>query len=374
MGKEQESTLRGSAVKQEKGGEISSPFLILPADFFKRLDLGEDAKKVLETVSKVYPVRIPEFYAQLMDREDPKCPIRAQAIPSLLELDDSGFYDPLDEGSSENPTFIKRYPGRAVFIASSECALYCRFCNRKRFVGRGFNPRIFWEDAFSIMERRKDLREIILSGGDPFTLSPEEIGYLLRRIRSIGSIKVLRISTRIPVADPDLISDDHFDVLKNFPTIWIVLHINHPKEITPQFLQVVRRFQLLGFPTVSQTVLLRGVNDCAKTLKTLFETLIQYGIKPYYLFQLDEVRGARHFKVRISHGKKIYAALRREISGLALPNYVLDLTGGAGKIPVTEIEDSKFSGKPLEIRRNGRIGTYSDDGYESQCSECGFCE
>lgn len=377
MGKEQESPFSCTSLINERQtrGEDSPRFFNTIEELAKKVRISPELVYTAKKVQSYFPVRIPSFYVKLMDFEDPFCPIKRQAIPSSDELSDSGFLDPLgEEKASLTPSFIKKYRGRGVFLVSSECAMFCRFCNRKRLVGRGFNLEASWEQTFNCIENISDLHEIILSGGDPFMLSPEKLSYILERLLFIKKIKTIRISTRVPVVCPEALREEHIDVLSNFSPIWIVIHINHPKEITEPFKAIIKKFQRIGLTIVSQTVLLRGVNDCAMTLIELFENLVSIGIKPYYLFQLDEVIGAHHFKVRLSHGIKIYKALRKHASGLAVPLYMVDISGGLGKVPVIEsIVESKD--KIVFFKSfDGKVGPYMDDGYESKCSDCGVCE
>ncbi len=311
-----------------------------------------------------------------METDNPFCPIRQQAVPSAEELQDGGSDDPLNEQDiSITPVLIRRYEGRAVFLISSECAMYCRFCNRKRMVGRGWDPGEFFEESFRYLSGDTTIREVILSGGDPFMIPPGLLDKILSRLRTMQHVKTIRISTRLPVVDPGRMTREHFTILKRHGPLWIVIHINHPREITPEFLENVRRFRGAGSVMVSQTVLLRNVNDCENILLKLFEALVSEGVKPYYLFQLDEVRGGRHFKVRLEKGIRIMKALRAKASGLAMPQYAVDITGGLGKVPVDYAYLKGRKGKKAYIENmSGATGIYTDDGDESRCKQCGLCK
>ncbi|MCS7281630.1 MAG: KamA family radical SAM protein [Desulfobacterota bacterium] len=326
-------------------------------------------------VENLFPMKVPEFYLKLMDLNDPGCPIRRQAIPQVDELDCSGHVDPLGEKNfSLTKSLLKKYPKRAVFLVTSECAMFCRFCNRKRFVGKGIRFEDSWEESFSEMERLEDLEEVILSGGDPLVEDVERLKYVLGRIQKIKRIKIVRISTRVPVVDPETISRELIELLKKFAPLWMIVHINHPREVTQEFKTVVRELAGCGLPILSQTVLLRGVNDCARILIDLFQELVSLGVKPYYLFQLDEVIGARHFKVKIEHGIKIYETLKRLSSGLAIPSYVVDLSGGLGKVPVKEGMLGREGDTVFFRTFDGNVGSYLDDAKESDCIRCGTCK
>ena len=311
-----------------------------------------------------------------MEKENPRCPIRRQAVPSIEELSGGGGLDPLNEsGAAKTPSFIKRYQKRGVFLVNAECAMYCRFCNRRRFVGKGWDPENYREETFQYLEKSDEIEEVIISGGDPFMLSPDEIGYILARLRAIPRIRTIRVSSRIPLVHPAGMGRGHFAALKKASPVWVVIHINHPREISPQFVDVIKRLRGTGAALVSQTVLLRGVNDCPRVIARLFDGLVSCGIKPYYMFQLDEVKGAQHFKVRLSRGIEIMRYLREHCSGLAIPHFALDITGGLGKAPVDHVYVKKRVGKRVTVEgRSGRTGVYLDDGRKSECVKCGLCK
>lgn len=360
----------------EEGTKSTLPFFVNTAEnLFKSLHLDEKVREEILRVSETYPLRIPDFYLRLIKPDNPDCPILRQAIPSLEELKDEGCEDPLGEkASSVTPAFIRKYPGRGVFLVSNRCAMYCRFCNRKRIMGKEWNPKPFWEETLSYIATDNSIREVILSGGDPFMLASEELAYLISRLRKLARIGIIRISTRMPVVCPGGLEDGHFAAVERYSPLWIVVHVNHPRELTPEFHETIRRLRRADATIVSQTVLLRGVNDCYHVLLNLFESLVQHGIKPYYLFQLDEVRGATHFKVRLEKGIEIMKSLRRKASGLAVPNYVLDITGGSGKVPVDHGYYRRRDGTRLRLEGlMGNRGVYTDDGQESRCINCGIC-
>ncbi|MCX5799279.1 MAG: KamA family radical SAM protein [Proteobacteria bacterium] len=362
--------------RDEEGTPSTLPFIDNVEELSKFIYLAKRTKKAIEQVCKFYPFTIPRFYLNLIEKDNPSCPIRRQAIPSPHEIMESGEIDPLHEKEiSFTPSFIKRYPGRGVFLVSSQCAMYCRFCNRRRFVGKGWEPKLFWEETLEYLEKDDEIKEVILSGGDPLMLLPEELDYILSRLRAIRRIKTIRISTRIPVVYPEGLTREHLKAIKRSTPLWFVIHINHPKEVSPEFVKTIRSLRKMGSIIISQTVLLRNVNDCPHILLNLFERLVHLGIKPYYLFQLDEVRGAMHFKVRLKKGIEIMKILRRNASGLAIPQYVVDITGGLGKVPV---DYPYIKGKEGDLVRiespSGLTGTYQDNGKRSKCLKCGFCK
>ncbi len=327
-------------------------------------------------MAKNYPFSIPRYYLNLIDPTDPSCPIARQAIPSIDELSfGEGYEDPLsEESSSPVPGLVQRYPGRAVFLVTSSCAMYCRFCNRKRMAGKGPDLSRYREDVLRYLEDHEEIREVILSGGDPLTVGPGELAEILLRLRRTGHIRTIRLSTRLPVVFPEGVRPGHLRALRQAQPIWMVIHVNHPRELTPEALDVLARLRKAGAPVVSQTVLLRGVNDCPVTLLSLFESLVARGVKPYYLFQLDEVRGASHFKVPVGWGMEIMRFLRVHASGLAVPHYAIDLTGGLGKAPIEHRYIKGRKGTRLTVETpSGRRGVYLNSGKERDCGECGSC-
>jgi lysine 2,3-aminomutase len=355
---------------------ITPYFISTVQELSDRLLLQESKRKAIERVVQAYPFRIPQYYAALMDRENPACPIRLQAVPSPQELKPGGEPDPLGEaGIGVTPSFLKRYPGRGVFLVSSECAMYCRFCNRKRAVGKGHAWEESTEETLRYLEKNDEISEVILSGGDPMMLAPARLAYILERLRSNKRIHVIRISTRLPVVFPEGVQNEHVKAIRKHAPIWVIIHINHPKEVTSRFAEVVGMLREAGAVLVSQTVLLRGVNDCSHVLSGLFERLVRLGIKPYYLFQLDDAQGAQHFKTKLSAGMAIMREMRRSLSGLCIPQYALDITGGVGKVPLGPTYVGKRKGNSLVLRNPaGEQGVYKDDGRESRCQNCRLCQ
>lgn len=362
-------------IRDKEGKQKTLPFIYNVLELQRYFDLDSKTVKQIEDVSSVYPFKIPFFYLNLADRYNPACPIRKQCLPDIKELSSGGYKDPLvEEKHSRTPSFIKKYPNRGVFLVGAQCAMYCRFCNRKRFIGKENEIRGSWEETFRYINKDTGISEVIISGGDPMMLAPEDLDYLLSRIIKNNHIKLIRISSRVPVVYPEGISKEHLAVLKKIPLIWFVIHINHPKEITPQFSEVIKKLRASGCPLISQTVLLRGVNDCPRIIEKLFQSLVFMGIKPYYLFQLDEVMGTMHFKVRLKRGVEIMHGLRKNVSGLAIPQYVLDITGGIGKIPIDYNYIKKKEGQKLHIKGIlGNRGYYMDNGSASHCLKCGLC-
>ncbi len=362
-------------MRDAEGKPFTLPFLSDAESLSSVIRMDRTSEAEIEGVSRVFPFRVPLFYAGLMDPENPLCPIRLQAVPTIEELSGTGVADPLGEGSiALTPAFFKRYPGRGVFLAAAECAMYCRFCNRRRLVGRDFDPAVYREETLAFIEECEEVREVILSGGDPLMLDPIELDYILSRLRRIGHLKVIRVSSRMPVVFPERV-ELHREVLKRHAPLWFIVHVNHPREVTPEFIEAINGLRDARASCVSQTVLLRRVNDCRHVLARLFELLVDAGVKPYYLFQLDDVMGATHFKVRIEEGLSIMKGLRASLSGLCMPQYAVDITGGLGKIPLEGPYLGPKTGDRLHLENiYGERGTYLDDGKESRCNGCGICK
>jgi len=291
----------------------------------------------LEKVAQVYPMRISPYYLNLM--QTPGDPIWRQAVPDPLELiDPQGLVDPLDEENlSPVPNLVHKYPDRALFLISSECPVYCRFCTRKRKVGRP-EMRITEATISAGMQYLQDtpsISDVLLSGGDPLMLSDGRLQDILTRLRLIKSVQTIRIGTRIPCTLPSRITKELAQMLSQFHPLFINTHFNHPRELTPQAADACNLLADAGIPLGCQTVLLRGINDSAHILAELFRGLLAMRVKPYYLFQIDQTRGTSHFRTTIDSGLALMSELIGHISGMAIPTYALDAPGGGGKIPLT---------------------------------------
>ncbi|MCH1917746.1 KamA family radical SAM protein [Leptospira noguchii] len=306
----------------------------------EHLELSEKEILSFEACSRFFEFSVTPYYLSLADTKDPNCPIRLQIVPHQEELIRNGFekQDPLSEETFMPVKGVThRYPDRALWYLSHVCAVYCRFCTRKRKVSKSSHTpgQEDWDRALDYFRSHKEIKEIILSGGDPLNLSDDKLDYLLRELKSISHINQVRIHTRYPVTLPMRINSSLCAVLKKHFPVYIVTHFNHPKEITPL---VRERISLLiqegSTMVLNQGVLLKGINDSAETLKELFYGLTAIGIKPYYLHQCDEVWGSGSFRVEIERGVEIMKQIRGRISGLSVPLYVVDLTGGGGKVPL----------------------------------------
>ena len=286
------------------------------------------------------PISITPYYLSLCDKHDPNCPIRKQVVPHALEAREveGDLRDPLGEEAHEvAPELVQRYPDRALLLATDRCAVYCRFCTRSRIVGSGGGPRsdARLQPAIDYLRAHPEVRDLIISGGDPLAMSTPRIVRILEAVRSVPSIETIRIATRMPVALPQRITNELVQALRPFHPIWIMTHFNHPKELTPQAREALRRLVDGGFPVMNHTVLLRSVNDDSATLTALFRGLVRERAKPYYLLQADPVRGTGHLRTPLDTGLRIMSELQGRLSGIALPKFIVDSPGGMGKVPVS---------------------------------------
>jgi lysine 2,3-aminomutase len=286
------------------------------------------------------PIRITPYYASLADTRDPHCPIRMQCVPDAREKDEAhgDLVDPLGEVANEvAPHLVQRYPDRALLLATDRCAVYCRFCTRSRMVGDGGGAVSIdaLAPAFAYLRAHPEVRDVIVSGGDPLSMATDRIVRLLSAIREIPSVETIRLATRVPVTLPMRITRELVTALRKFHPIWIMTHFNHPKELTPLAIRACTRLADAGFPVMNQTVLLANINDNAATLDILFRGLIRARVRPYYLLQTDPVRGTSHLRTPIDRGIQIIGELQGRLTGIALPKLICDTPGGHGKVPLT---------------------------------------
>jgi len=302
--------------------------------------LSEEEKEIFPRAEKFFDFAVTPYYLSLIDPQDPNCPIRRQVLPSKEELNFSAFEkeDPLAEETNMPVKGVThRYPDRALWYLSHVCAVYCRFCTRKRKVGNSISTpnKENWLQALEYFRTHTEIKEVILSGGDPLSLSDNQINYLLNELKSIPHINQIRIHTRHPVTLPFRITRELSNIFKKFFPIFLVTHFNHVKEITKESKEAIQLLIQEGNTIVlNQSVLLKGVNNTVEDLKNLFYGLTQIGVKPYYLHQCDEVFGSSRFRVSIEEGKALMKQVRGHISGICVPTYVVDLTGGGGKVPL----------------------------------------
>ncbi|MEM2110601.1 MAG: KamA family radical SAM protein [Candidatus Bathyarchaeia archaeon] len=315
----------------------------------------------LKAVVARYPMKISKYYFDLIEEVDD--PIWKQCIPSPLELQDPfGYEDPLnEEGDSPVPGLVHRYPDRVLMCVSNSCATYCRFCTRKRKIGKphiDLSRNVFLEQIRYVASNPA-IRDVLLSGGDPFMLSDDTVEFLLKSLRSIPHVEILRIGTRVPCTFPQRITPKLCNMLKKYHPLYVNVHFEHPREITEESERACGLLADAGIPLGNQSVLLRGVNDNPETMKNLLQKLLKIRVRPYYLFQMDLVKGTYHFRTRVEAGIKIIESLVGQTSGLAIPRFVIDAPGGGGKIPI-QPEYVKCIDKESVVLKNyeGKVYVY----------------
>lgn len=286
-----------------------------------------------QQVATRYPCRITRYYAGLISA--PGDPIWRQCVPSPEELqDDAQLPDPLEEERlSPVPGLIHRYPDRVVLLVSNQCAVYCRFCMRKRQVGQGV-VHCDLQAAVEYLAAHPGVRDLVLSGGDPLLLPDDELARLLAALRRIPHLEIIRIGSRVPVTDPERITPQLCAILAAHHPLYLNTHFNHPRELTDQAARACSLLAGAGIVLGNQTVLLKGVNDAQEVLQQLFCGLLRMRVRPYYLHQMDLVQGTGHFRTDLEQGRQLIGALRGRVSGMAIPHFVVDLAGGKGKVPL----------------------------------------
>jgi lysine 2,3-aminomutase len=309
------------------------------ADLERHFELTEAEREgARRAEAEGFPISVTPYYAALADKRDPSCPIRRQIVPRAEEAHEArgDLRDPLGEEAHEvAPELIQRYPDRALLLATDRCAVYCRFCTRSRLVGNGGGPRSLdkLRPAFDYLRAHPEVRDLIVSGGDPLAMTTGRLTALLAELRAIPSIETIRLATRVPVVLPSRITAELLDALRPFHPLWVMTHFNHPKELSEAARAACRRLADAGFPVMNQSVLLRGVNDDPETLKALFRGLVRERVRPYYLLQMDPVRGTSHLRTPLARGVEIMEQLQGRLSGIALPKLIVDTPGGFGKVP-----------------------------------------
>ncbi len=349
----------------------------------KVINLTEDEQKVVDSSLNTLRMAITPYYASLMDKDDPYCPVRSRAVPTTAEMKISAedLLDPLHE-DTDSPVhgLTHRYPDRVLFLITDQCAMYCRHCTRRRIAGETDQPRSTSEidDAIAYIRDTRQVRDVLLSGGDPFTVSTERLEYVVSRLAAIPHVEVIRYGTAIPVVMPQRITDELVKMLQKYQPVWINTHFNHPKEITPRARQALAKLADAGFVLGNQSVLLRGVNDCPYIIKELCQRLVENRVRPYYLYQCDLSQGIAHYRTTIGRGIEIIEHLRGHTSGFAVPQFMVDLPGGGGKTPVNPSYMISQSERTYIFRNyEGVIAKYVEpaDAQAGGCPpKCQICE
>lgn len=341
------------------------PRALIGLDDLEREGLIAPADRApLAPVAEAFRIRItPAMQAAITDPDDG---IGRQFVPTLAEADihDDELHDPIgDHVHMVAPGLTHRYPDRVILALTQTCDVYCRFCFRRETVGdTGALSDAELDQAMDYLARTPAVREVVLTGGDPLTLSPRRIAAVMERLATLPNIDIVRIHSRVPVVAPDRITPALIEALGRHPLVWLVVHTNHAQELTPDARAALSRLTAAGIPLLSQTVLLRGVNDRAETLADLFRALVRLRVKPYYLHHCDLARGAGHFRTTVEEGRVIMAKLRGMISGLCIPTYVLDTPGGFGKVPLTQayVTPGPTPGEHVVRDHAGRLHPYLD--------------
>jgi lysine 2,3-aminomutase len=331
----------------------------------KVLPLNESERKALQTQG-LFRVDITPYFISLIDPDDPNDPIRKQVIPVAEEM--QSFTAMMEDSLAEDrhspvPGLVHRYPDRVLMLVTTQCASYCRYCTRSRIVGdpgQTFKREEF-EMQIEYLKRTPQVRDVLLSGGDPLVLAPKVLEELLSRLREIPHIEIIRIGSRVPVFMPMRVTQELCDMLAKYHPLWLNIHVNHSSEISKELAEATDRLTKAGIPLGNQAVLLAGVNDNVHVQRQLVHDLVRIRVRPYYLYQCDLVEGAGHFRTPVGKGIEIMEGLRGHTSGYAVPQYVVDAPGGGGKIPVMPNYMLSMSDHKVILRNfEGYITTYEE--------------
>lgn len=321
----------------------------------KVLKVTDEERQAFAQSHEMFNMGITPYYASLMDPNDPNCPIRLQSVPKAGELNilPTDMEDPLaEERDMPVPGITHRYPDRVLFYTTHNCPVYCRHCTRKRKVSdpstSAANKQL--EESLAYIEAHKEIRDVVISGGDPLSNSDDRLEYILSRLRAMDHIEIFRIGTRNLVTLPQRVTDSFAEMLKKYHPVFVHTHFNHPKECTQEAFDAVAKLVNAGCVVNNQMVLLKGVNDDAKIVKELNHKLLMMRVRPYYIFQCDMSQGISHFRTPVEKGLEIIESLRGWTSGMAVPHYVIDAPGGGGKIPLIPNYVVKRDGKKWTLR------------------------
>jgi len=334
-------------------------------EFEKVLPLTDSERKAL-SAANLFRVDITPYFISLIDPNDPQDPIRKQVVPTDAEL--VPFTAMMEDSLAEDrhspvPGLVHRYPDRVLMLVTTQCASYCRYCTRSRIVGdpSATFSRTEFEMQIEYLERTPQVRDVLLSGGDPLVLAPRILEEILQRLRAIPHIEIVRIGSRVPVFLPMRVTDELCDMLQKYHPMWMNIHVNHYNEISKELAEATDRLTRAGIPLGNQSVLLAGVNDNVHIQRQLVQDLARIRVRPYYLYQCDLVEGAGHFRTPVAKGIEIMECLRGHTSGYAVPQYIIDAPGGGGKIPVSPNYLLSMSDHKVVLRNyEGYITTYEE--------------
>ena len=347
------------------------------------INLTDKERQIIEKSLNTLRMAITPYYASLMDPADPTCPIRMRAVPTILEthVSPEDMVDPLHEDiDSPVPGLTHRYPDRVLFLVTDQCAMYCRHCTRRRMAGETDRPRsqAQIDEMIAYVRDTRGVRDVLLSGGDPLTLSTKRLEYIVAKLYEIPHVEIIRYGSNVPVVLPQRVTDDLLNVLKKYQPVWINTHFNHPKEMTAESRRALARLADAGFVLGNQSVLLKGVNDCPYIMKELVQRLVQNRVRPYYLYQCDLSRGISHFRTSVGKGIEIIEHLRGHTSGFAVPQFIVDVPGGGGKTPVNPCYVLSRNERTVVFRNyEGVISKYvepEDTSFGGCPEKCRICE
>jgi lysine 2,3-aminomutase len=347
----------------------------------KIFPLTDSERKALQS-SGLFRVDITPYFISLIDPDDPNDPVRKQIIPTAAEM--VPFTAMMEDSLAEDrhspvPGLVHRYPDRVLMLVTTQCASYCRYCTRSRIVGdpgQTFSRQEF-EAQIEYLKRTPQVRDVLLSGGDPLVLAPKILEEILTRLREIPHIEIVRIGSRVPVFLPMRVTQELCDMLQKFHPLWINIHINHPNEISQELAEACDRMSRAGIPLGNQSVLLAGVNDCVHIQRELVQKMTRIRVRPYYLYQCDLVEGAGHFRTPVAKGIEIIEGLRGHTSGYAVPQFIVDAPGGGGKIPVMPNYQISASDHKIILRNyEGYVTTYEEPTeYKAHDpATCSYCQ
>ncbi|MCE5206870.1 MAG: lysine 2,3-aminomutase [Chloroflexi bacterium] len=334
-------------------------------EFEKVITLTDSERKALSSPD-LFRVEITPYFVSLIDPDDPNDPIRKQIVPTAGEID--AFTGMMEDSLAEDrhspvPGLVHRYPDRVLMLVTTQCASYCRYCTRSRIVGdpSATFSRADYDAQIEYIARTPQVRDVLLSGGDPLSLAPKVLDELLARIYAIPHVEVIRIGSRIPVFMPMRVTDELCETLQKYHPLYLNIHVNHPNEITRELAEATDKLTRAGIQLGNQSVLLAGINDCVHIQRKLVQDLVRIRVRPYYLYQCDLVEGAGHLRTPIAKGIEIIEGLRGHTSGFAVPTYVVDAPGGGGKVPLMPNYLISYSDHKVVVRNyEGYITTYEE--------------
>jgi len=350
-------------------------------DIEKVLTLTDSERKAL-TASNLFRVDITPYFISLIRPDDPNDPVRQQIIPTAAEM--VPFTSMMEDSLAEDrhspvPGLVHRYPDRVLMLVTTQCASYCRYCTRSRIVGdpTATFSRNEFEMQIEYIKNTPQVRDVLLSGGDPLVLAPKILEEILKRLREIPHVEIIRIGSRVPVFLPMRVTQDMCDMLEKYHPLWLNIHVNHPNEISQELAEATNRMAKAGIPLGNQSVLLAGVNDCVHIQRKLVQDLVRIRVRPYYIYQADLVEGGGHFRTSVAKGIEIMEGLRGHTSGYAVPQFIVDAPGGGGKIPLMPNYLLSYSDHKVVVRNyEGYVTTYEEplDYKPHNTKTCAYCQ